>query len=333
MPLARARRRTRAVDYWPGFVDALSALLLVLIFLLAVVLLVEIFLARDVTGKDAALQRLDHRVAELSTLLDSERTAAKARLAEERTSLLSRVAGAEKASAETAERASATFLGLTKDLEAAKQAAIDARAALETSSQEAAALRPKLAGLEEALAIGENREREAGTTITDLRARLEAARAENGQALDRYRSDFFAGLQQVLGDRQGIRVAGDRFVVQAEVLFASGRATLDPAGRAELDKIAAALIELDRLIPKDIHWVLRVDGHTDRKPIVSRSFASNWALSSARATEVVQYLITKGAPPERLAAAGLGEYHPIDPGEGEEVNRRNRRIELKITEK
>ncbi len=324
MTLARERRRARGVDYWPGFVDALSALLLALIFLFLVFLLVQVFLARDVTGKDAALQRLDLEVAELNARLASERAAAEARFVAERTSLLSRVAAAEKTSAETAERASATFLGMTTDLDAEKEASAAARA-------EVATLRQKAAELDEALAASQGREDFARAKLADLGRRLEAAEKSTG--LDRYRSDFFARLGEVLGDRQGIRVAGDRFVVQAEVLFASGRASLDPAGRAEMDKIAAALIELDALIPKDIHWVLRVDGHTDKKPIVSRSFTSNWALSAARATEVVTYLITKGVPPQRLAAAGFAEFHPIETGDGEEVNQRNRRIELKITEK
>jgi len=192
-------------------------------------------------------------------------------------------------------------------------------------------LRLKLAGLEESLVASRGREEESRGKVVELAGRLEAA--ETSAGLDRYRSDFFARLGEVLGDRQGFRAAGDSFVVQAEVLFASGRASLDPAGRAELDKIAAAVIELDTLVPKNFHWVLRVDGHTDAKPIVSRRHVSNWDLSSARATAVVQYLITKGVPPQRLAAAGFGEFHPIDMGEGEEASRRNRRIELKITEK
>jgi chemotaxis protein MotB len=328
MVFMRSRRRARMFDYWPGFVDALSALLLALIFVFLVFLLVQVFLSRDVTGRDSAFRRLEIEAAELTSRLDFERAATEARLSEQKVTLLSRVAAAEKASAETAERASATFLGLTKGLDAEKAAATAARAEAESASRQIADLRTKLRGLEEALATAESRGREAGTKI----AELEAALAEKDLPLDRYRSDFFARLQDILGTRQGIRVAGDRFVLQAEILFASGRASLDPAGRAELDKIAAALIELDTLIPKDIHWVLRVDGHTDRKPIVSRGFASNWALSAARATEVVRYLITKGVAPQRLAAAGFGEFQPIDPGDGEEANRRNRRIELKITE-
>lgn len=354
MTLVRSRRRARAaVDYWPGFVDALSALLLGLVFLLTILLLAQGFLSRDVAGRDSALRRLDHEVTELSGLLAAERAgkaeaeagraelvstlqaaeASKARMLDERSSLLARVAAAEKTSAETTERASATFLGMAKDLDAAKQGSAGARAEVETLSQQIAASRAKLSELEEALAAAQGRDQESRATIADLEARLDRAHSESGPDLDRYRSDFFGRLREVLGDRPGIRVAGDRFVVQAEVLFASGRAILDPAGRAELDKIASALIELDRLIPKDISWVLRVDGHTDRKPILSRNFDSNWSLSSARATAVVQYLITKGAPPERLAAAGFGEFHPIETGDGDEVNRRNRRIELKITEK
>jgi chemotaxis protein MotB len=331
MTLARERRRVRGIDYWPGFVDALSALLLGLIFVFLVFLLAQVVLARDPSVKDAALQRLDLEVAELSSKLGSERAAAEARLSAERTSLLSRVAAAEKASAETAERASATFLAMEKELAEEKAVASAARAEVEAASREIAALKLGAASFEAMTAGMESRQKAAEAKIADLGARLAAA--ETSARLDHYRSEFFARLGAVLGARQGIRVAGDRFVVQSEVLFASGRARLDPAGRAELDKIAAALIELESLIPKDIAWVLRVDGHTDTKPIVSRGFASNWALSSARATEVVQFLIKKGVPPQRLAAAGFGEFHPIDLAGGEEADQRNRRIELKITEK
>jgi chemotaxis protein MotB len=296
--------------------------LLGLIFVFMIVLVAQIILAREMTDKDGVLRRLD-----------ADHGAAKARLAEERTSLLARVATAEKANAETTERAATTFLGLNEQLEAEKRAGAAARAEADSSRGEVVTSRQKITELEGALTRAETEARIAGARSTDLSERLDAALAETNRPLDRYRSDFCGRLQEILGDRQGIRIAGDRFVVQAEVLFASGRATLDPAGRAELDKIAAALIELDKVIPSDIHWVLRVDGHTDKKPIVSRNFTSNWALSSARATAVVHYLIGKGVPPQRLAAAGFAEYHPIESGEGEEVNRRNRRIELKITEK
>jgi chemotaxis protein MotB len=128
-------------------------------------------------------------------------------------------------------------------------------------------------------------------------------------------------------------VVGDRFVFQSEVFYDAGQATLKAEGRAELDKLAAALLDLERQIPSDIAWVLRVDGHTDVRPIASAQFPSNWELSAARAIAVVQYLMGRGVPPQRLVAAGFGEFQPIDPGTTDEAYSRNRRIELKLTER
>jgi len=160
------------------------------------------------------------------------------------------------------------------------------------------------------------------------------ALAQRVQELSRYRSDFFGKLREILGNRPDIRVVGDRFVFQSEVFFDSGAAVLRPEGRAELDQLATALLELEKKIPSGINWVLRVDGHTDTRPVTGNSsFKSNWELSAARAISVVQYLISKGISPQRLVAAGFGEFQPIDPGSTEEAFSRNRRIELKLTER
>jgi chemotaxis protein MotB len=160
------------------------------------------------------------------------------------------------------------------------------------------------------------------------------ALAQRVQELSRYRSDFFGKLRDILGNRPDIRVVGDRFVFQSEVFFDSGQAALRPEGRAELDQLAAALLDLEKQIPSEINWVLRVDGHTDTRQLSATSpFKSNWELSSARAISVVQYLISKGVPPQRLVAAGFGEFQPIDPGTSDEAFSHNRRIELKLTER
>jgi len=140
-------------------------------------------------------------------------------------------------------------------------------------------------------------------------------------------------LRAILGNRQDIRVVGDRFVFQSEVLFDTGSAAMRPEGKVELDKLAAAISELEKQIPAEIAWVLRIDGHTDVRPISSPQFPSNWELSSARAISVVQYLISRGISPQRLVAAGFGEFQPLDAGTTEEAYRRNRRIELKLTER
>ena len=160
-----------------------------------------------------------------------------------------------------------------------------------------------------------SKDKESQARIADLGQRLNVALAQRVQELSRYRSDFFGRLRAILGNRPDIRIVGDRFVFQSEVFFDAGQAVLKPEGRAELDKLAAALLELEKQIPGDIAWVLRVDGHTDVRPIASAQFPSNWELSAARAISVVQYLISKGVSPQRLVAAGFGEFQPLDTGD------------------
>ena len=206
-----------------------------------------------------------------------------------------------------------------------------ALAQVEVLNQQLAALRRQLGAIEQALEAAEKKDRESQSRIEQLGQRLNLALAQRVQELQRYRSDFFGRLREILGNRPEIRVVGDRFVLQSEVFFDTGQSVLKPEGRAEMDKIAAALLELNRQIPQDIAWVLRVDGHTDVRPIAGGR--TNWDLSAARAIAVVQYLIARGMPPQRLVAAGFGEFQPIDPGTGEEAYSRNRRIELKLTER
>jgi chemotaxis protein MotB len=207
-------------------------------------------------------------------------------------------------------------------------------AQVELLNQQIAALRRQIGALEQALDASEKRDKESQTRIADLGQRLNVALAQRVQELSRYRSEFFGRLRAILGNRPDVRIVGDRFVFQSEVFFDTGQAALLPEGRAELDKVASALIELDKQIPTEIAWVLRVDGHTDVRPITnSPLFKSNWELSSARAISVVQYLISLGVPAQRLVAAGFAEFQPLDPAPTEEAYKRNRRIELKLTER
>jgi len=167
-----------------------------------------------------------------------------------------------------------------------------------------------------------------------LGKRLNVALAQRVQELNRYRSDFFGRLREILGNRDDIRIVGDRFVFQSEVLFPSGSDNLNPAGLGEMTKLAKALVELGKDIPKEIDWVLRVDGHTDNIPLSGNGrIKDNWELSSARATSVVRYLVKQNVPANRLVAAGFGEYQPLDLADTDEARNKNRRIELKLTEK
>ena len=222
---------------------------------------------------------------------------------------------------------------LNKALDSEKQVSARALAQIEVLNQQISALRRQLAALEEALDASEKRDKESQGRIADLGQRLNVALAQRVQELSRYRSEFFGRLRAILGNRPDIRIVGDRFVFQSEVFFDTGQALLLPEGRAELDKLATALIDLDKQIPSEIAWVLRVDGHTDVRPINSPQFKSNWELSSARAISVVQYLVSLGVPAQRLVAAGFAEFQPLDTATTEEAYKRNRRIELKLTER
>ncbi len=340
MALARGRR-DRGVDYWPGFVDALSTLLLGIIFLLSIFAVVQFYLSQEVSGKDTALQRLNAQISQLTDLLALEktgRTSLEEQLAGFRSNLAAteaerdRLRGlAEGAGNAAAAQGRANELAGKLDLE--KQSVARALAQVELLNQQIAALRRQLGALEAALETTEKRDRESQSRIADLGQRLNVALAQRVQELQRYRSDFFGRLRAVLGTRPDVRIVGDRFVFQSEVFFDAGQAVLKPEGQAEIDKIAAALLELEKQIPADIGWVMRVDGHTDIRPIANAQFPSNWELSAARAIAVVQYMISRGVSPQRLVAAGFGEFQPLDADKTDEAFRRNRRIELKLTER
>jgi chemotaxis protein MotB len=222
---------------------------------------------------------------------------------------------------------------LNRALDSEKQVTSRALAQIEVLNQQISALRRQLAALEDALDASEKRDKESQNRIADLGSRLNVALAQRVQELTRYRSEFFGRLRAILGNRPDIRVVGDRFVFQSEVFFDTGQATLLPEGQQELNSVATALVDLDKRIPAEISWVLRVDGHTDIRPINSPVFKSNWELSSARAISVVQYMIWLGVPAQRLVAAGFAEFQPLDSASTEDAFRRNRRIELKLTER
>lgn len=479
---APTRRGRTSPDIWPGFVDALGALLIAIMFLLMVFVIAQVFLSDALSGKDQALDRLNSEMAQLAEMLalekqtnqdlqasvaslsgelqstlserdklaaetrslrdltatmttrmadlqdkadatEAERSRLTAALAESRVMLLAReenlakrdteaeVTRAElderlKALAEAQERIQITEESLKrtelayadsaaelarrmKELEDANQtitadanvievqlaklveleqdvAAMEAyRAQLEEQlktlmvktkagevdltseraisaaakaqlamlNSQLAELRAQIAALNEALEASEAQDLEQKAQIVDLGKRLNVALAAKVQELARYRSEFFGRLRDVLGDRKDIRIVGDRFVFQSELLFASGSARLGQAGREQMATLARTLRDISKSIPAEINWVLRVDGHTDREPIHTIEFPSNWELSTARAISVVRFLQSQGIPPERLAATGFGEYQPIDDGDTPKSRSRNRRIEMKFDQR
>ena len=341
--MARGRSRHGGGEqglFWPAYVDVLSTLLLVVTFLMSLFMIAQYFAAQEASGKDSALQRLTLQISELSSLLSLEKGKAKgaedelsalqaslAALQAENKDLTGAGAGAEAKTKEQEGRITA----LSGDLDKQKQISNDALSRVDLLNQQLAALNRQLAALNEALDASEKKTQESSKTIEDLGQRLNAALAQQVQELQRYRSDFFGRLRALLSDRKDIRVVGDRFVFQSEVLFPSGSATLTPEGFTAMDQLASAILDLDRQIPKEIDWALQVDGHTDARPIQSAPFPSNWELSTARASSVVKFLISRGVPAERLVAAGYGEFRPLEAGNSEEALQKNRRIELKLT--
>ena len=474
MAVGRTRQHSGA-DIWPGFVDALAAVLIIVIFLLMVFTLAQYFLSELLSGRDRALDRLNQQVAQLTEMLSLEQaekselknslfrltlqlgtlTAERDRLSSqlaillpERDTLTNRVAAltSERDALKAASTRSAAELedayktisadrekieiqlrsiaSLERDIAALREvrdalekkvAALDdslqaqsrevaaLKDSLESRTREVgalrdrskelvaeiasaeertrlaqrdiderdvrlrdlgarasmaeevlsaeqivsrqareqvsllnlqiAALRQQLARIEAALEVSEREAKEKGIQIVNLSQRLNAALASKVQELASFRSEFFGRLRKALGNRSDVRIVGDRFVFQSEVLFPSGEATLQPGGRDQIDKLAQTIKEISDKIPTDINWVLRVDGHTDRIPISTPAYPSNWELSTGRAVAVVKYLIERGVPAGRLAATGFGEFQPIDTGSTIGAFKRNRRIEFKLTQR
>jgi chemotaxis protein MotB len=473
--MARRRLGGEGINAWPGYVDALSTLLMVIIFVLLVFVLAQAFLSVTLSGRDAALDRLNRQMAELSDMLSLERgksnelrtsigqlsrdlqaaTAARDALTQQLASLRSeeekltadrdalkadrdrlaaRLADADlqmqaaqardqklqtqladstkhgEASAQDAATAAARLaeaqrqLAATQSLleemkrqkealdqtvatdketlqarlsdlaklaeqvrnltalrdelekqaqdaavrattEAERRAAVaaelekekklgdSARAQIAAMNQQLEQMRAQLAALNHALEASEASGKDKDVQIANLSARLNTALAQKVEELQRYRSDFFGKLREVLANRPGIQVVGDRFVFQSEVLFPVGSAELTPAGQEEISHLADTLKDIAKEIPPDVNWLLRVDGHADKQPVAGGQFASNWELSSERAITVVKLLIADGIPPNRVAATGFAQYQPLDPADTPEAYAKNRRIEIRLTDR
>ncbi|HWL69832.1 MAG TPA: peptidoglycan -binding protein [Geminicoccus sp.] len=409
--MARSRReRGEPDDIWPGFVDALSTLLMGITFLLVVFVLGQFFMSRLLAGRTEQMDRLQTQVQDMASRLQlSEDEAAELRrnlrrldgtlqnLTAERDELQGRLRTSEETASSLNDRLASVLAQtatLTRNLEdsqatleqqvrtraeleqalaeARRQVTVDRQtveaqvgqlaelqqqiAALQaqrdqlqaekgevsTSRDEALAqvallnrqineLGTQLAQLGEALEVKQQEIDRQASSIEDLGRKLNLALADKVVELSQYRSDFFGRLRGILGERPGVQVVGDRFVFQSEVLFDSGSATLKPAGEERLAEFARTLQGLIAEIPDDLPWILRVDGHTDKRPISTPAFPSNWELSTARAINVARFLVENGLPPGRVAAAGFAEFRPLDPADTEEAYQRNRRIELQLT--
>jgi chemotaxis protein MotB len=368
-------RRRRTFDIWPGFVDALAALLLVVVFVILVFTLSHFSLSEALYGRERALERLNAQVTELARLLSleqAETASLKTTMGELTASLRAAERDRDAASAELSTTRArldasreelaarvATITGLETDIAmlrklrteleedvarlaaslkdsqraTAAEAELSARALaqVELLNRQIAALREQLTEVSVALELANRTVAEQQVQIADLGQRLNVALATKVQELARYRSDFFGSLREALGNHPDIQIVGDRFVFQSELLFDTASAELGTGGREQVTQLVRTLKEVAPKIPPDIDWVLRIDGHTDRRRISTERFPSNWELSTARALAIVRYMIELGIEPGRLAATGFGEFHPLDPGTTERAWAKNRRIEIKLT--
>ena len=300
-------------------------------------------LRQDIETLRKVRQELEGRVA---TLVDAE-----ARTEEERNRLLAELGStrdrASQLETRLADADQKTMLAQKeleqRDLRLAELERTAASLPTETSAKEAAidrvrvlteqirTLSTQLASLGQALDLKQQEIDQQSTTIANLGQRLNVALASKVEELSQYRSEFFGRLRATLGLREDVRIVGDRFVFQSEVLFASGSDLISPQGQAQLAELAATLKGIAAEIPTDLGWVLQVDGHTDRRRISTGRFPSNWELSTARAIAVARFLVSQGIPAERVAARGFAEFQPLDPGQSEDAYRRNRRIEIQLT--
>jgi chemotaxis protein MotB len=338
MARARSRSRRSSIDIWPGFVDALAQLLMVIIFILLVFTVGQFYLSDALSGRDLALKELQQKISALADELALERQTSETLRGNATTLAAQLKAARDERDALSAKLSAAGQLSdATKDLQARlaaeQQTSQAARTQVEELTAEITALRDQLAKVAAALDVSNSTVQAQQGQIVELGKKLNLALANKVEELAQYRSEFFGKLRQIVGDRSDVQVVGDRFVFQAEVLFAPGKADLTPAAMQQLAPVFGALKEISAKIPADINWVLRVDGHTDHRPIHNADFQSNWELSTERAISVVRYAIEQGIPADRLAATGFADNQPIDPGNTAEAYQRNRRIELKLTER
>jgi chemotaxis protein MotB len=274
---------------------------------------------------------IEARLSEITQLqADIQRLAALREMAERAAQAALARAGAAETRASTEEQQRRAAEGSAAE-QTRLSAAAQAQIALLTRQLEE--LRGQLNRLANALDATEARDRENEAQVVNLRGQLNAALAQRVEELQRYRSEFFGRLREVLGDRAELRVVGDRFIFQSEVLFPPASAELSPGGVAQIRQLSRVLLEIAARIPPDVPWLLRVDGHADRNPIRSSRFASNWELSAARAIAVANLLMEAGLPANRVAAAAFGEHQPLDNSDAAEALARNRRIELRLTDR
>ena len=312
MSLLSRRRGGNGLEIWPGYVDALSTLLMVTIFVLLVFVLAEAFLSAALSGSNKTIDSLRGDVSQLASILSLEQTK-NAALETKLTGLqasLARVRAQEAGQ----EQLNAAELNQVTNLD-----------------EQIAALRLQLDGLAAALDASAKKDQAQHVQIVNLGKKLNAALARQVQKLQQYRSDFFGELRKALAGQQDIKIVGDRFVFESAVLFPSDSAKLSPDGQKKIALVAKAIKDISKKIPPGLHWVLSVDGFADQEAITGGPYKDNFDLSTARALAVLHVLVQDGVPKNRVIAAGFGAAHPIAQGTSPTAMAQNRRIEFRLT--
>lgn len=321
MALSRRSRQATSINIWPGFVDALTQLVMVIVFVLLVFTVGQFYLSGAVSDQDLAIKKLTQQLNSLTDMLGLERKS------NDELKLNRATLTAER------DRANAALTEANAADQDKQRKLSEEEVTIATLNQNIDALRQQLNQLSEALDLAAAKNKDDQAKIDDLGTKLNQALATKVEELARYRSEFFGRLKAILGDRPDIRIVGDRFVFQSEVLFAPASAELGEPARQQLAPVVSALREIQSQIPPALNWILEIDGHTDPRPINTPAFQSNWELSTARAVSVVKFLTEQGIPAEHLSAAGFGEWQPLDRAATEDAYRRNRRIEIKLTQR
>ena len=356
-----AGRRRRNLDIWPGFVDALTSLIMVMVFVLLIFSIGQFVLSDTLAGKNRALDSLNSQLADLAktlSLTQDKNRNLDAKVAELAASLTSTTTDRDalKGQLDTArseaERLGADIaalqqlkaqlegevaklsgeLGTTQsDLAKEKELSVQQIAQVELLNRQLAAMNEQLGKIQSALDIANKDIKNKDVKIADLGKQLNLALAQRVGELERYRSEFFGKLREALGNRADIRVVGDRFVIPTDILFDTGSSDMGEGAQASMQTLAETVKEVASEIPSSVDWVLRIDGHTDKRPIHTPQFPSNWELSTSRAVAIVKFLVVQGIPANRLSANGFGQFQPIDPADTPDAYTRNRRIEIQLT--
>ena len=310
---------------WPGFVDALSALLLVIMFVLLIFVVAQFYLNEILSGKDKSIDTFRNQIDQLSVQLNFLEDTKKILQTD-----LDKQRELDKKLNEKLEFLRRDYLASQEEIKREKDVSLSAKRELAMLNDQLSVFNDQIQKLNAALKASDETVQAQQVKIEKLS--IDAALVKKVEEMAKYRSDFFESLEKALGDRDDIRVEGDRFMFQSEVLFDTGASTLENDGILTIDKLGESLKEIIEKIPVEVNWVLRVGGHTDKRPMRGK-YQSNWELSFARAMAVVRRLVKKGIPANRLAATGFGANYPIDEAENDEAYKKNRRIEIKLDQR